>query len=183
MPIARHALAKLPAPLHRLLWKHREVVKFVLVGGFCYLLTAAINYGLKLTVLAHKPVTALTIATVVASVVSYLLNREWSFRHRGGRRRHHEAVLFFLFSGLAVAVTDVPLLLARYVFHLHVPEVSRTVQEVSDFASGMILGTLLGMVFRLWAFRRWVWPEPNGRAARALRRRPVTPAATRRDAA
>jgi hypothetical protein len=58
------------------------------------------------------------------------------------------------------------LLLARYVFHLQVPTVSRPVQEISDFACGMILGTLLGMIFRLWAFRRWVFPEENARPGR-----------------
>jgi putative flippase GtrA len=156
----------MPQRFRSLLIKRREVVKFILVGGTCYLLALVINYGLRLTVLAAKPVTALTIATVATAVISYILNREWSFRTRGGRRRHHEATLFFLVSAVAIGLTDVPLLLARYVFHLQVPTVSRPVQEISDFACGMILGTLLGMIFRLWAFRRWVFPEENARPGR-----------------
>jgi putative flippase GtrA len=162
-----HLLTRLPVPVRDLLLRRRETVKFLMVGGFCYVLTAAINYGLKLTVLAAKPVTALTIATVVASVVSYVLNREWSFRTRGGRRRHHEAGLFFLISALAVGVNDVPLLFARYVLDLHTPHVSRFAQEVSDFVAGMLAGTLLAMVFRLWAMRRYVFPHENVRPERA----------------
>jgi hypothetical protein len=37
------------------------------------------------------------------------------------------------------------------------------VQEVSDFFAGMILGTLLAMVFRLWAFKKWVFPQAGAR--------------------
>jgi putative flippase GtrA len=149
--------------------KRREEVKFVLVGGFCYLVTTAIYYTLKLTILERKPVTALIIATVIASVVSYLLNREWSFRTRGGRRRHHEASLFFLFSAVAVGLTAAPQYVSRYFLHLQTPYVSRPVQELADFVSGLIIGTLLGMVFRLWAFRRWVFPHENVRPGRRER--------------
>src|SRR5689334_25142478 len=131
--------------LSRLVRRHHEAVKFLVVGGVCFVATAAVNYALKLTVLHAKPVTALGIATVLGTVISYILNREWSFRTRGGRRRHHEATLFFLFSAVAVGLTDVPLLLSRYVFELRTPMVSRPVQEIADFVFGIILGTLLGI--------------------------------------
>nr|WP_240947623.1 GtrA family protein [Planosporangium mesophilum] len=162
-------LAVVPQPFRSILIKRRESVKFLMVGGFCYVLAVLINYGLKFTVLPHRPVTALTIATVITAIISYFLNREWSFRTRGGRRRHHEATLFFLISAVAVGLTDIPLLMSRYVFDLKVPTVSRPVQELSDFVFGMILGTLLGMVFRLWAFRRWVFPHENVRPDRVGR--------------
>src|SRR4051812_33387393 len=106
------SLAKLvqlaPPPLRPALLRHREIVKFLAVGGTCFLITTFVNYALKLTVLVEKPVTALTIATVFSTVVSYVLNREWSFRTRGGRERHHEAALFFLVSGLGIVVNDIP---------------------------------------------------------------------------
>jgi putative flippase GtrA len=103
MSVARIALARVPAPVRALVVKHRELVKFAVVGGTCFLLTAAVNYGLRLTVLTHKPTTALTIATTIATVVSYLFNRGWSFRSRGGRGRHLEASLFALVSIAAIA--------------------------------------------------------------------------------
>jgi putative flippase GtrA len=154
--------------LRPLVVKHRELVKFAFVGGTCFLLTMAINYGLKLSVLQAKPVTALTIATIIATIVSYLLNKGWSFRARGGRGRRVEAALFFLVSALAIVVNDIPLLLARYIFDLRVPDVSRFTQECSDFTSGLILGTLLAMAFRWWALKRWVFPEKR-RGAGKLR--------------
>ena len=64
-----------------------------------FIIDSAIFYTLKLTILEPKPVTAKIIAGVVAVIASYILNREWSFRDRGGRERHHEALLFFGVSG------------------------------------------------------------------------------------
>jgi putative flippase GtrA len=161
--VVNRALTRVPEPARSLLIKHRELLKFLVVGGTSFLITAAVNYALKLTILREKPVTALTVGIVVATIISYVLNREWSFRTRGGRERHHEALLFFAISGLGVFVNDVPLLIARYLLDLRTPAVSLFTQEVSDFVSGMILGTLLAMVFRLWAFRKFVFPDENAR--------------------
>jgi putative flippase GtrA len=161
--LIRLVLGVLPRPAREWLLRHREVTKFLVVGGTCFLVTGVINYALKLTVLAARPVTALTIATVAATVLSYALNRRWAFRTRGGRRGLPEAVLFFAINGVAALVNDVPLWAARYLFDLRVPDVSRLVQETSDFASGMIAGTLLAMGFRLWAYRTWVFPHQQVR--------------------
>ncbi|GAB3969445.1 GtrA family protein [Actinoallomurus acanthiterrae] len=159
MSLTRITLSRVPAPLRPLLVKHRELVKFAFTGGVCFVLTAGVNYGLKLTVMKTKPVSALTIAIIVATIASYLMNSGWSFRARGGRSRHVEAVLFFAVSALGVAVNDIPLYLARYAFDLQYPNVSHVAQEVSDFLSGMIIGTLMGMAFRWWAMKKWVFPQ------------------------
>ena len=103
--------------------------------------------------------------------MSYILNREWSFRTRGGRERHHEAALFFIISGIAVFVNLIPLYASRYLFHFEVPESTRLVQELADFISGSIIGMLLAMVFRFWAFKKWVFPDDLG-----TRRRDSPPA-------
>jgi putative flippase GtrA len=164
--IVRAVLRLLPAPVRERVLAHRETLKFLVVGGTCFLVTVAVNYGLKLTVLADKPVTAFTIANIVATVLSYVLNREWAFRTRGGRERRHEAALFFAVNAIAVGVSDIPLGIARYVFDLRTPDVSRLVQEISDFGFGVVAGTLLAMGFRLRAYRKWVFPHPNVRLVR-----------------
>jgi hypothetical protein len=72
--------------------------------------------------------------------------------------------LFFAFSGVGVLLSMAPLWISSYVLHLRVPEVSLTVENVADFISAYILGNLLQMGFRFWAFRRWVFPDEFGRA-------------------
>jgi putative flippase GtrA len=156
----------------RLVRRHHEAAKFLVVGGACFVATTAVNYGLKLTVLPDKPVTALVLATIVSTVLSYVLNREWSFSTRGGRQRHHEAALFFAVSAVGIVLNSLPLAASRYVFLFRVPDVSRPVQELADFVSGIVIGTLIAMCFRLWAFKRFVFPETQARP-----RRPRAPGA------
>ncbi|GDY31348.1 GtrA family protein [Gandjariella thermophila] len=159
-------LGRMPEGVRALALRHGELLKFVVVGGTCFVIDTAIFVLLKTTVLAPKPVTAKVVATLVATIVSYVLNREWSFRTRGGRERAHEAALFFLISAIGVVLNSAPLWTSRYVLHLQVPLVSRLVQEVADFTSAQLVGTLLAMGFRWWGFRKWVFPRAGGRTAR-----------------
>ncbi|TWH22415.1 putative flippase GtrA [Prauserella rugosa] len=164
--VVESVLARVPQPFRSLLVRHRELLKFAVVGGTTFLVDNGIWYLLKFTVLPDKPTTAKAIAILVATIVSYVLNREWSFRTRGGRETGHEATLFFVISGIAVAVNLVPLWVSRYVLHLQRPEVSLFVQETADFISGSVIGMLLAMVFRFWGFRKWVFPDELGRVRR-----------------
>lgn len=156
-------LATIPQPYRSLAIKHRELIKFAMVGGTTWVIDTVVFLVLKSTVLEPKPLTAKIIAVLVATIVSYVLNREWSFRTRGGRERHHEAALFFVISGVGVAVYSGPLAISRYVFDLAVPNVSLLTQEMADFVSGQVLGVLAGMAFRWWAFRKFVFPDQGVR--------------------
>jgi putative flippase GtrA len=161
--VVETVLAAIPQPYRSVAVKHRELLKFALVGGTTWVIDTAVFLVLKATVLADKPITAKIIAVLVATIVSYVLNREWSFRTRGGRERHHEAALFFIVSGIGVAVYTAPLAVSRYLLLLRVPEVSLLTQEIADFVSGQIIGVLAGMAFRWWAFRRFVFPDEGAR--------------------
>ena len=140
-----------------------RLIKFAIVGASTFVIDSAVFYTLKLTVLEPKPVTAKIIAGIVAVIASYILNREWSFQNRGGRERHHEALLFFAVSGVGVLLSMAPLWFSSYVMHLRVPEVSLTVENIADFISAYIFGNLLQMALRFWAFRRCVFPDEFGR--------------------
>lgn len=156
-------LTRIPQPYRGIAIKHRELVKFAFVGGTTFVVDTAVFVALKTTVLEPKPVTAKIIAVLVATIVGYVLNREWSFRTRGGRERHHEAALYFAISGVGMAINAAPLWVSRYVLDLQVPDVSRFVMEVADFTSAQLVGTLLAMLFRWWAFRRYVFPDADAR--------------------
>jgi putative flippase GtrA len=161
--VVESVLLRIPQPYRDVAIRHRELVKFGLVGGTTWVIDTAIFLGLKSSVLSAKPLTAKVIAVVVATIVSYVLNREWSFRTRGGHERPREASLFFLISAVGVVVYSAPLAVSRYVLDLKVPAVDLLTQNVADFVSGQIVGVLLGMAFRFWAFRRFVFPHRDVR--------------------
>jgi putative flippase GtrA len=158
------ALDLLPKTWADALRRHHEMAKFAIVGGTTFIIDTGIFFWLKSTLLDSKPVSAKVISTMIATVVSYVLSRQWSFKTRGGRANHHEAMLFFLISAIGVGITSAPLGVSRYWLHLETPQVSRLTQEVADFVSGPIIGTLLAMVFRWWAFRRFVFPHADVRS-------------------
>ncbi|BCZ20595.1 GtrA family protein [Mycobacterium senriense] len=163
MSFAEATIARLPRVMQPYLLRHHELIKFAIVGGTTFVIDSAIFYTLKLTILEPKPVTAKVIAGIVAVIASYVLNREWSFRNRGGRERHHEALLFFAFSGVGVLLSMAPLWFSSYVLQLREPMVSLAVENVADFISAYLIGNLLQMAFRFWAFRRWVFPDQFAR--------------------
>jgi putative flippase GtrA len=161
--VVETVLDAIPQPYRSVAIRHRELVKFAIVGGTTWVIDTIVFLTLKMTVLEAKPLTAKILAVLIATIVSYVLNREWSFRTRGGRERHHEAFLFFLISGIGVAVYTAPLAISRYVLDLKYPGVSHLTQNVADFVSAQIIGVGLGMAFRWWAFRRFVFPHKDVR--------------------
>jgi putative flippase GtrA len=162
MSFADATIARLPGPIRPFAERHHELIKFAIVGATTFVIDSVIFYTLKLTILEPKPVTAKVIAGIVAVIASYILNREWSFRDRGGRERHHEALLFFGVSGVGVMLAMVPLWFSRYALHLQTPHVSLAVENIADFLAAYVIGNLLQMAFRFWAFRRWVFPDQLG---------------------
>src|SRR5664279_3044458 len=135
------------------------MAKFLVVGGASYVVDVGLFSFLSHSILENKVVTAKAIAILVATIFSYVLNREWSFSRRGGRERHHEAMLFFLVNGLALLINLIPLALSQYVFGFNASNYPRFTVTVADFISANVIGTILGMTFRFWAYRRFVFPE------------------------
>lgn len=163
MSFADETIRRLPRPIRPYAERHHELIKFAIVGATTFVIDFSVFFTLKLTILEPKPVTAKIIAGIVAVIASYILNREWSFRDRGGRERHHEALLFFGVSGVGVLLSMAPLWVSSYVLMLRVPMVTLMTENIADFISAYIIGNLLQMAFRFWAFRRFVFPDEFAR--------------------
>jgi putative flippase GtrA len=101
-------------------------------------------------VLADKPLTAKAIATVVATVFAYRINREWTWKNRGRRGFWREYSLYFLLNAIGLLITLVPLAVSRYLLTLD--------SALSDNISANVIGVGLGTLFRFWSYRRWVFP-------------------------
>ncbi|WP_431970969.1 GtrA family protein [Nocardia sp. bgisy134] len=159
MTVVQSVLDHIPEPYRSKAIEHRELLKFATVGAITWFIDTGVVYATKLTVLGEKPLTARLLGVLIATIASYILNREWSFRTRGGRQRHHEAALFFAVSALGIGVTMIPQAISLYVLDLRVPHVGPVTQAVANFITGQILGVLLAMAFRFWALRRFVFPD------------------------
>lgn len=161
MAIVEKLVSRLPEKVLVRILPHAEMLKFLVVGGIAFIVTTVLFFGIKWTVLPEHPVTANILAVLIATVLSYVLNREWSFSERGGRQPHHEAALFFIVAGIGLAINQVPLWISSYVFNFRQPNVSVLMENLADFISGSIIGTLLATVFRWWAMRRFVFPDES----------------------
>ncbi|MGV9673530.1 MULTISPECIES: GtrA family protein [unclassified Gordonia (in: high G+C Gram-positive bacteria)] len=166
MPFIDEVVVRLPEPVRRLMMQHHELIKFALVGGTTFVFDLAIFYTLTFTVLGPKPVVARIISGTLATILSYILNREWAFKNRGGRERSHEALLFFIISGVGVILAAAPLWLANNVFDLR-SNLGSLELAVVDFILGFLIGNVLQMAFRFWALRKFAFPEENLRGGDA----------------
>jgi len=136
-----------------------ELTKFAVVGGFCFVLDVTLAYLFRFQV-GLGPTTSKTLSTMIATGVSYLGNRLWSFSHRVDEEQGHTQALT-TYGGINVIgllITLIPVDIAHYVL-------GRT-SPLAFTVSG-VLGTAVATVFRFWAYRKWVFASEPDLAERA----------------
>jgi len=133
--------------------------KFLVVGGICFVLDTALSYVFRFEA-GLGPNTAKSLATLLATGLSYVLNRLWSLAHRVDEERGHrrDIVAYAVISAAGLAVTWVPISVTAYVLD----ETGKAAYLVS-----ITIGTGIATVFRYWAFRRWVFVNDPDAAERA----------------
>ena len=127
---------------------YREMIKFGVVGLLAFIIDIGLANLLWHTVLSDKVTTAKIISGIVATLFSWVGNRQWTFRHRRSRPAHHEVVLFFGVNGIALGISALTL----YVSHYGLGYVSILADNVAT-----IIGIGLGTLFRFWAYRKFVF--------------------------
>ena len=145
--------------LERLRHLGPELFKFLVVGGFCFVLDTLLanwfHFGLGL-----GPTTSKGLSTIIATGVSYVGNRVWSFSHRVDDDRGHgqDVSVYAAINVVGLVITLIPVDIAHYVLS----ETSKLAFNVSQ-----VLGTLVATAFRFWAYRRWVFASDPDAAERA----------------
>ena len=131
-----------------------EFAKFGIIGVIGLAIT---NIGY---VLMHShgvgPVTSTTIATIIATIVAYIGNRYWSFRHRERTSVPREGTIFFVLNGIGLLIQDAVVAFNSYALH-------KEHDKVAEFLA-LNAGIALATVFRFWSYRRFVWAAPAGDA-------------------
>jgi putative flippase GtrA len=133
-----------------------EGAKFLIVGGIGIGVTNLVFIPLH-GPLGLGPLTSVTIATIVATVFTFLGNRYWSFRHRQGGGTAKEGATFFILNGVGLLIQYAVLGFSNYALGL-----TTKVENVLALNLGIVLGTL----FRFWSYRKWVWVPPEVRLER-----------------
>ncbi|MET7300808.1 GtrA family protein [Embleya sp. NPDC005575] len=124
-----------------------EVTQFLIAGGLAYAVDVLVfNLGLSLGL---SGVVAKIVSSIPATIVAYVGNRYWTYRHRDRTGVGREYTLFFVFSAIAAGIQ------ASSVFVSHT--LMGYESKLADNISANIVGMALGTLFRFWAFRTWVF--------------------------
>ncbi len=126
-----------------------EGAKFGIVGIIGVIITDGGTNLLKSTT-SISWLKANVIATIAATTFAYFASRYWTFRHRERTSVRREGALFFFFNGVGLVVQ-----LACLGFTVHVLGLPGKVPANVALIVGIILGTL----FRFWSYRKWVWTD------------------------
>jgi putative flippase GtrA len=124
-----------------------ELAKFGIVGGLAVLI-ADIGTNVLHFQAGVGPLISNVIATVVATAVSYVGNRYWTFRHRQRTDVSREGILFFVLNGIGLAIQLACLGFSTYVLGLH---------DRLSYNISLIIGIGLATLFRYGAYKKWVW--------------------------
>ncbi len=148
------ATAKLTAAL-------RKGGAFLVVGAIGFLVDAG-TYNVLVFwggagPMFHAPLAAKIIAIGVATVVTYLGNKWWTYRDKRGGDPWREYALYAVFNLVAIGLQLGCLGFSRYVLDLATP--------ASDNISGTLIGQIVAVVFRYWAYDRFVFTGRRGESA------------------
>ena len=133
-----------------------ELFKFGAVG--C--VNTAVDFILVNALLFIGPLKAKIVAVVVATTISYLLNRQWTYKDRDSGSMRREYVLFFALNGVGLLIQEAGLAVAKY--GLHFSETNPHDRLAFNIANAA--GILLATTFRFWAYRTWVFAPGNDEA-------------------
>jgi putative flippase GtrA len=127
-----------------------EVAKFGVVGGFGFVVQLGVQ-NLLHSGFGIGPLTALVCAYLVATVVTFLGNRHWAFKHRKGKGLGQESVLFVLLNVVGIFIQVGVVALVHYGLGL---------TSTLAYNLATIVGIGLGTLFRLYTYRKFVFLAP-----------------------
>lgn len=125
-----------------------EALKFGIVGGINTVINYAVFNILALTIFLGGQLKATVVATIVATITSYLMNRHWTYRDRPKSALRRETSLFFLFNATGLAIELGVLAAAKYGFGI---------TGLLALNGAKTLGIVLATLFRFWSYRTFVF--------------------------
>ncbi|WP_168583391.1 GtrA family protein [Gephyromycinifex aptenodytis] len=164
-------------------WWHRlvgELAKFGVIGAIAFVVDngayAFFQYGWfgpsVGPLYGHEKLASIA-GSLVATLVSWIGNRYWTFRDKRATRPARELTLFLIFNAIGALLT-----MACVAFAIDVLGLSGLAWETTARNIGIVLGTL----FRFWTYRSYVFTnelvetQPDAAAPAAGADTPQAPA-------
>jgi putative flippase GtrA len=152
----------------------RDAMKFLVVGGAGFVIDTAVFNLMRLGATGHGhffqgPIGAKIVSVAVATVVTWVGNRYWTFREH---RRQNFMLEFLEFAVISVAGLGINLLclyISHYVLGFNT--------LLADNISGTLIGTTLAMIFRFALYRFWVYGHHRKDGLTAVKTREARAAA------
>jgi putative flippase GtrA len=146
-----------------------EIAKFGMVGAAAFVIDVGTFNLLRLSVLADSPLTAKTIAVLLATAFAFVANRNWTYRDRARTGVGRETALFFATNAAALVIAWACLFTSHYLLGL--------TSHFADNISANVVAVGLGTLFRFWMYRTWVFPEAGPAETPAMEVAVTQPAA------
>lgn len=138
-----------PSLVDRAIGALRELARYGTVGVVALVVdVGSFNILRSSEVLGH-PILAKTASVFLATSVAFIGHRLWTFRHRRSSNIHREYVLFWIFSGVGLALALACLGFSHYLLGM--------TSAVADNVSANMIGLGLGTAFRYWTYKRFVF--------------------------
>jgi putative flippase GtrA len=134
-----------------------ELLKFGVVGGIGAVIDlggAAVLHG-KFHVEALE---AKAISTIIATVLTYLGSRFWTFKHRENQALGREVAIFIVLNVIGLVIAEAVIAIVTYGLGLH---------SQLEYNAASVVGTGLATIFRYFAYRQWVFTAPAEESALA----------------
>jgi putative flippase GtrA len=128
-----------------------EMLKFGIVGGLGTVIDLG-GAGVLHSAYHVEPLAAKAISVSLATVFTYLGSRFWTFKERENQSVRREAVLFIVLNVVGLLIAEAVIGLVTYVMGLH---------SSLEYNAASFIGTGFGTIFRFWAYRRWVFLDPD----------------------
>lgn len=132
-----------------------EVAKFGVVGTLGFVVQLGVQNALYP---GHGvgALTAVVIGYAIATVVTFLGNRHWAFRHRKGAGLGQESALFVVLNVIGIFIQVGTVALVVHGMHM---------TDRLSYNLASLVGIAIGTVFRLYSYRKFVFRAPPAAAA------------------
>ena len=134
-----------------------ELMKFGLVGTVAFFVDLIVYNALVFTVMGDDPIGAKIIAVFLATIVSWVGSRYWTFKAGATHSVPREFAWFVLISAGGLVLSAGCLYVSHYVLGM--------TSKLADNISANVVGLAIGNVFRYLMYKLLLYKTPSRRVA------------------